>query len=48
MFQALLFHRCIYLEGMKLIDYIENKIEKLDRYIAHDYSIIKLNEVCVY
>ena len=38
----------IYLDGTELLDYIENKIEKLDGYIAHDYSVIKSNEVCVY
>lgn len=38
----------IYLDGTELLDYIENKIENLDGYIAHDYSVIKSNEVCVY
>ena len=38
----------IYLDGTELLDYIENKIEKLDGYIAHDYSVIKSAEVCVY
>lgn len=38
----------IYLDGTELLDYIENKIEKLDGYIVHDYSVIKSNEVCVY
>lgn len=38
----------IYLDGTELLDYIENKIEKLDGYIAHDYSVIKSDEVCVY
>ena len=38
----------IYLDGTELLDYIENKIETLDGYIVHDYSVIKSNEVCVY
>ena len=38
----------IYLDGTELLDYIENKIEKLDGYIVHDYSVIKSAEVCVY
>ncbi|WP_195920916.1 hypothetical protein [Catenibacterium mitsuokai] len=38
----------IYLDGTELLDYIENKIERLDGYIVHDYSVIKSNEVCVY
>lgn len=38
----------IYLDGTELLDYIENKIEKLDGYISHDYSVIKSAEVCVY
>lgn len=38
----------IYLDGTELLDYIENKIEKLDGYIDHDYSVIKSAEVCVY
>lgn len=38
----------IYLDGTELLDYIENKIERLDGHIAHDYSVIKSSEVCVY
>ena len=38
----------IYLDGTELLDYIENKIEKLDGCTVHDYSVIKSNEVCVH